>query len=55
MPGGLSRTLKMLQQCFQQPHIVAKACVHTLVDVPNISSNNGPGLQNFCQPVKDIV
>ena len=47
MPGGLSRALKMLQQRFGQPHIVAKGCVDALVDGPNISSNDGPGLQNF--------
>ena len=37
VPGGLSRALKTLQQCFRQPHIVAKACVDALVDEPNIS------------------
>ena len=47
MPGGLSRALKMLQQRFGQPHIVAKGCVDALVDGPNISSNDGPRLQNF--------
>ena len=47
VPGGLSRALKTLQQRFGQPHIVAKACVDALVDGPNISSNDGPGLQRF--------
>ena len=47
VPGGLSRALKMLQQRFGQPHRVAKGCVDALVDGPNISSNNGPGLQKF--------
>ena len=39
VPGGLSRALKMLQQRFGQPHIVAKRCVDALVD--------GPGLRKF--------
>ena len=47
VPGGLSRALKMLQQGFGQPHIVAKACVDALVDGPNISSNYGPGLRKL--------
>ena len=47
VPGGLSRALKMLQQRFGQPHIVAKACVDALVDGPNISSSDGPGLRKF--------
>ncbi|XP_044164408.1 uncharacterized protein LOC122948521 [Acropora millepora] len=47
VPGGLSRALKMLQQRFGQPHIVAKGCVDALVDGPNISSNDGPGLRKF--------
>ena len=42
--GGLSWALKVLQQRFGQPHIVTKACVDALVDGPNISSNDGPGL-----------
>ena len=37
----------MLQQRFGQPHIVAKACVDALVDGPNISNNDGQGLQEF--------
>jgi len=37
----------MLQQRFEQPHIVAKGCVDALVDGPNISSHDGPGLQKF--------
>ena len=47
VPGGLLRALKMLQQRFGQPHVVAKACVDALVDGPNISSNDGPGLRKF--------
>ena len=47
MPGGLGKALKMLQQRFGQPHIVAKACVDALVDGPNISNNGGQGLQEF--------
>ena len=34
VPGGLGKALKMLQQRFGQPHIVAKACVDALVDGP---------------------
>ena len=45
--GGLLRALKILQQRFEQPHIVAKRCVDALVDGPNISSNDGPGLRKF--------
>ena len=44
VPGGLGKALKMLQQRFGQPHIVAKACVDALVDGPNISNNDGQGL-----------
>ena len=47
VPGGLSRALKMLQQRFGQPHIAAKGCVDALVDGPNISRNDGPGLRKF--------
>ena len=47
LPGGLGKALKMLQQRFGQPHIVAKACVDALVDEPNISNNDGQGLQEF--------
>ena len=47
VPGGLGKTLKMLQQRFGQPHIVAKACDDALVDGPNISNNDGQGLQEF--------
>ena len=47
VPGGLSKALKMLQQRFGQPHIVTKACVDALIDGPNISSNDGPGLRKF--------
>ena len=43
MPGGLGKALKMLQQRFGQPHVVAKACVDALVDGPNVSSNDGQG------------
>ena len=34
VPVGLGKSLKMLQQRFGQPHIVAKACVDALVDGP---------------------
>ena len=47
VPSRMSRALKMLQQRFGQPHIVAKVCVVALVDGPNITSNDGPGLQKF--------
>ena len=47
VPGGLGKALKMLQQRFGQPHIVAKACVDALVDGPNISNNDEQGLQEF--------
>ena len=47
-PGGLLvKALKLLQQRFGQPHIVAKACVDALVDGPNISNNDGQGLREF--------
>ena len=47
VPGGLGEALIMLQHCFGQPHIVAKACVDDLGDGPNISNNDGQGLQQF--------
>ena len=47
VPGGLGKALKMLQQRFGQPHIIAKACVDALVDRPNISNNDGQGPQEF--------
>ena len=47
VPGGLGKALIMLQHCFGQPHIVAKACVDDLGDGPNISNNDGQGLQQF--------
>ena len=39
----------MLQQHFGQPQIVTKGCVDALVDGPNISSNDGPGLRKFAE------
>lgn len=47
VPGGMGKAQKMLQQRFRQLHIVAKACGDALVDGPNISNNNGQGLQEF--------
>ena len=52
VPGGLSRALKMLQQRFGQPHIVAKSCVDALVDGPNISSTDG--LRKFADRSKTL-
>ena len=52
VPGGLSRALKMLQQRFGQPHIVAKSCVDALVDGPNISSTDG--LRTFADRSKTL-
>ena len=49
VPGGLSRALKALQQRYGPPHIVAKGCVNALVDGPNISSNDEPGLRKFAE------
>ena len=43
VPGGLGKGLKMLQQRFGQPHIVAKSCVDALVDGPKISNNDRQG------------
>ena len=47
VPGGPNKALIMLQQRFGQPHIVTKACVDALGDGPNISNNDGQGLQQF--------
>ena len=48
VPGGLSKTLKMLEQRFGQPHVVAKGCVDALVDgESNILSNDRQGLREF--------
>ena len=48
VPGGLSKTLKMLEQRFGQPHIVAKGCVDALVDgESNILSSDRQGLREF--------
>ena len=30
--GGLSKALKLLEQRFGQPHVVAKACIDALVE-----------------------
>ena len=35
VPGGLSKALKMLEQRFGQPHVVAKGCVDALVEGAN--------------------
>lgn len=51
VPAVLSRTAKLLQQCFGQPHVITAACVDALVDGPNISSNDGTRIR----PLKDIV
>ena len=47
LPGGLGKALKLLQQRFGQPHIVAKAGFYALVDGPNRTNNDGQGLQGF--------
>jgi len=36
VPGGLSKALIMIEQFFGQPHVVAKACVDSLVEEANI-------------------
>ena len=40
-------TLKMLEQGFGQPHVVAKACVDALVEEKNISSSDKQGLREI--------
>ena len=47
VPGGLSKALKMLEQRFGQPQIVAKGCVDALVEGANISSSDRQGLREF--------
>ena len=47
VPGGLSKALKMLEQRFGQPHVVAKGCVDALVEGANISSSDRHGLREF--------
>ena len=47
VPGGLSKALKMLEQRFGQPHVVAKGCVDALVEGANISSSDRQGLREF--------
>ena len=37
VPGGFSKALKLLEQRFGQPHVVAKACIDALVEGGNIS------------------
>ena len=54
VPGGLDKALKMLQQRFGQPYIVEKACVDALVDGPNISNNDGQGLQEFADRSRSL-
>ena len=31
VPGGLSKAFKMLEECFGQRHVVAKACIHLML------------------------
>ena len=47
VPDGLSKALKLLEQRFGQPHVVAKACIDALVDGANISSSDRQGLHEF--------
>ena len=47
VPGGLPKALKMLEQRFGQPHVVAKRCVDALVEGANISSSDRQGLREF--------
>jgi len=44
VPGDLSKALKMLEQRFGQPHVVAKGCVDALVEGANISSSDRQSL-----------
>ena len=46
-PGGLSKALKMLEQRFGQPHVVAKGCVEVLVEGANNSSSDRQGRCEF--------
>ena len=47
VPGGLSKALKLLEQRFGQPHVVAKACIDALVEGANMSSSDRQGLREF--------
>jgi len=47
VPGGLSKALIMIEQLFGQPHVVAKACVDSLVEGASISSSDKQGLRKF--------
>ena len=47
VPGGLSKALKLLEQRFRQPHVVAKACIDALVEGANIPSSDRQGRREF--------
>ena len=54
IPGGYSRALKILEQRFGQPHVVAKACVDALIDGPNISPNDREGLCSYADKARTV-
>ena len=54
IPGGYSRALKILEQRFGQPHVVAKACVDALIDGPNISNNDREGLCGYADKARTV-
>lgn len=54
VPGGLQIALKVLEQRFGQPHMVAKSCVDALVDGPNISSDDTRSLQEFADKSRSL-
>ena len=54
VPGGLPKAMGILEQRFGQPHMVAKACVDTLVEGANIPNRDSQGLQEFADQSRTL-
>ena len=47
MPGGVKKAMRLLELRFDQPHMMAKACVDALIEGPNISNSERDALREF--------
>ena len=54
VPGGMQIALKVLEQRFGQPHIVAKSCVDALIDGSNIARNDAHALREFADKSRSL-
>ena len=54
VPGGLTKALGVLQDCFGQPFKIVRACVDTLVKGPVVAPQDKRGLQRYADTAQVI-